>query len=89
MNNSSYNLFDDCDDEILHKTSQATANLVIKLIDYIQHEFKTDRAKATFTAGVLIASLPEMIEENEGGREGVQEIINDFENIYSQQFNQN
>jgi hypothetical protein len=69
------------DHELLKQTSYSTGNLLLKLVDYIEKEFKTSRVKATFAAGVLIASLPEMIEENEGGREGVQEIIDDFENI--------
>lgn len=67
------------ENELLKQVSYSTGNLLINLVDYIQHEFKTDRVKATFAAGVLIASIPTMIEENEGGREGVQEIINDFD----------
>lgn len=67
--------------ELLKETSYSTGDILIKLVDYIEKEFKTSRVKATFAAGILIASLPIMIEENEGGREGVQEIINDFENI--------
>lgn len=69
------------DHELLKETSYSTGNLLLKLVDYIEKEFKTSRVKATFAAGVLIASLPTMIEENEGGRESVQEIIKDFEDI--------
>ncbi|WP_414622064.1 hypothetical protein [Calothrix sp. CCY 0018] len=68
--------------ELLKQTSYTTGDLLIKLVDYIEKEFRTDRVRATFAAGVLIASLPTMIEETEGGKEGVQEIINDFENTY-------
>ena len=77
------------DNKLLRETSYSTGNLLLKLVDYIEKEFKTSRVKATFAAGVLIASLPTMIEENEGGREGVQEIINDFENIQKHGFTNN
>ena len=76
------------DNEQLRQVSYSTGNLLIELVDYIQQEYKTDRVRATFAAGVLIASVPTMIKENEGGREGVQEIINDFDNVYKL-FNQN
>jgi hypothetical protein len=77
------------DSELFHQASVSTANLMNKLISYIENEFKTDRIRATFVAGVLIASLPTTIEENEGGREGVQEIIDGFEDAYKNNFANN
>lgn len=64
----------------LKETNEAATKLAIKLVNYIEKEFKVDRLKATFTAGVLIASIPAMIEENNGVKEGVQGIIDDLEN---------
>lgn len=77
------------DNELLKQTTLATGRMLAEFVDYIEKEFKCDKTKATFVAGILISSLPLMIEENEGGREGVQEIINDFETIHRNYGNQN
>ena len=71
-------------DENLSQVSRAAANLMISLIDYIEREFKTDRTRATCAAGVLVGSLSTMIENNEGGREGVQELINEYNDYENQ-----
>ena len=77
------------DQEYLDQATLATGRLMVKLVDYIEFEFKTTRARATFAAGILISSIPTMIEKNEGGRKEVQGIINDFEEIVRNDKSQN
>lgn len=77
------------DEDYLEQTTVATGNLLVRLVDYIESEFKTTRTRATFAAGILVSSLPTMIEKNTGGRKEVQGIINDFEEIVKSEANKN
>lgn len=66
-------------DAELVRVSNAAGQEMSRLIDYIEREFKTDRIRATFVAGVLIGSLEEMIKLN-NGQNSVKEIIKEYDN---------
>ena len=68
------------DDLELAKVTQSASHQTMLLIDYIEREFRTDRARATFAAGVLIGSLEEMIKLS-NGQDAVKEIIGEYDEL--------
>lgn len=63
----------------LAEASYLTGTELVKLVDYIEEKFDTNRIRATLAVGVLVQSMQCQIESSKQSQKDIQELINDLE----------
>ncbi|NJO61329.1 MAG: hypothetical protein HC836_24670 [Richelia sp. RM2_1_2] len=71
-NNYTYN-------EKLAEASYLTGTELVKLVDYIEEKFGTNRIRATVAVGVLVQSMQHQIENSKQVQKDIQDLIDDLE----------
>ncbi|MBE9213731.1 hypothetical protein IQ247_13825 [Plectonema cf. radiosum LEGE 06105] len=71
-NNHAYN-------KKLAEASYLTGTELVKLVDYIEEKFNTNRIRATLVVGVLVQSMQHQLETSNKYKKDIRELIDDLE----------